>query len=99
MIIRVALPYHLRNLARVDAEVTLDVASPVTIRAVLDALEAKYPVLRGTIRDHGTLKRRPFIRFFACREDLSLEPADTLLPDVVVNGKEAFLVVGAMAGG
>ena len=99
MIIRVALPYHLRNLARVDAEVTVDVAGPVTIRAVLDALEAKYPMLRGTIRDHGTLKRRPFIRFFACKEDLSLESPDTLLPEVVISGKEVFLVVGAMAGG
>ncbi|MBK7998678.1 MAG: MoaD/ThiS family protein [Verrucomicrobia bacterium] len=97
--IRVALPYHLRNLARVGAEVSLEVAGPVTIRAVLDALEAKHPVLRGTIRDHGTLKRRPFIRFFACREDLSLEPPETLLPEAVVSGKEAFLVVGAMAGG
>ena len=99
MIIRVALPYHLRNLARVDAEVTVDVAGPVTIRAVLDALEAKYPMLRGTIRDHGTLKRRPFIRFFACKEDLSLEPPDTPLPEAVISGKEVFLVVGAMAGG
>lgn len=99
MIIRVALPYHLRNLARVDAEASLEVAEPVTIRAVLDALEAKYPVLCGTIRDHGTLKRRPFIRFFACREDMSLEPPETLLPEAVVSGKEAFLVVGAMAGG
>lgn len=99
MIIRVALPYHLRNLASVDAEVTLEVVSPVTIRSVLDALEAKYPMLRGTIRDHGTLKRRPFIRFFACKEDLSLEPPETLLPEAVVNGQEAFLVVGAMAGG
>jgi hypothetical protein len=99
MMIRVALPYHLRNLARVDAEVTVDVAAPVTIRTVLDAVEAKFPVLRGTIRDHGTLKRRPFIRFFACKEDLSLEPPDTPLPDAVVSGKETFLVVGAMAGG
>ena len=99
MIIRVALPYHLRNLARVDAEVTVDVAGPVTIRAVLEALEEKYPMLRGTIRDHGTLKRRPFIRFFACKEDLSLESPDTLLPEVVISGKEVFLVVGAMAGG
>jgi len=99
MTIRVALPYHLRNLARVDAEVTVEVVAPVTIHAVLDALEAKHPVLRGTIRDHGTLKRRPFIRFFACKEDLSLEPPDTPLPDAVVSGKETFLVVGAMAGG
>jgi hypothetical protein len=98
--IRVALPYHLRNLARVDGEeVRLDVSAPVTVRAILDALEAKYPVLRGTIRDHGTLKRRPFIRFFACKEDLSLEPPDTPLPEAVVNGTEPLLVVGAMAGG
>jgi hypothetical protein len=97
--IRVVLPFHLRNLARVDGEVTVEVASPVTVRAVLDALEAKYPVLSGTVRDHGTLKRRPFIRFFACKEDLSLESPDTLLPDEVVNGTEPFLVVGAMAGG
>ena len=98
--IRVVLPFHLRNLARIaDSEVTLEVPSPITIRAVLDALEAKYPALRGTVRDHGTLKRRPFIRFFACKEDLSLEPPETLLPDLVVNGTEPFLVVGAMAGG
>jgi len=97
--IRVALPYHLRNLARVDGEVQLEVASPVTLRSVLDALEARYPVLRGTIRDHGTLKRRPFVRFFACKEDLSLEPPDTPLPDAVVKGEEPFLVIGAMAGG
>ncbi len=99
MTIHVALPYHLRNLARVDGEVQLEVAGPATIAAVLDALEAKYPALRGTIRDHGTLKRRPFIRFFACREDLSLDPPDTPLPEAVVNGTEPFLVVGAMAGG
>lgn len=97
--IRVVLPFHLRNLAHVDHEVTLEVASPITVRAVLDALEAKHPVLRGTIRDHGTLKRRPFIRFFACKEDLSLEPPETLLPDEIVNGTEPFLIVGAMAGG
>jgi hypothetical protein len=97
--IRVALPYHLRNLARVEAEVQLEVPEPVTVAAVLDALENKYPVLRGTIRDHGTLKRRPFIRFFACKEDLSNEPADTKLPDAVLSGAEPFLVVGAMAGG
>jgi len=99
MMIRVVLPFHLRNLARVDGEVELDVAEPVTVRAVLDALETNYPVLRGTIRDHGTLKRRPFVRFFACREDLSLEPPDTPLPDETVNGAEPFLIVGAMAGG
>ena len=97
--IRVVLPYHLRNLARVEGEVEFEVASPVTVRAVLDALEARYPVLRGTIRDHGTLKRRPFIRFFACQEDLSLEPPETSLPDEVVSGAEPFLIVGAMAGG
>jgi hypothetical protein len=97
--IRVVLPFHLRNLARVDGEVELDVASPLTIRAVMEALEVKYPVLRGTIRDHGTLKRRPFIRFFACKEDLSLEPAETQLPEAVLNGSEPFLIVGAMAGG
>ena len=98
--IRVVLPFHLRNLARIaDSEVTLEVARPITVRAVLDALEAKYPVLRGTMRDHGTLKRRPFIRFFACKEDLSLEPPDTVLPDDVSNGTEPFLVIGAMAGG
>ena len=96
---RVALPYHLRNLARVEAEVELDVPGPVTVRAVLDALEARYPVLRGTIRDHDTLKRRPFIRYFACKEDLSLEPPDTLLPEAVAKGEEPFLIIGAMAGG
>jgi hypothetical protein len=97
--IRVVLPFHLRNLARMDGEVTLEVTAPVTVGAVLAALEARYPVLRGTIRDHGTLKRRPFIRFFACKEDWSLEPAETPLPEAVVNGAEPFLIVGAMAGG
>ena len=98
--IRVVLPFHLRNLARVtDSEVTLEVAGPVTIKAVLDALEAKYPALCGTIRDHGTLRRRPFIRYFACKEDFSLEPPETPLPDEIVRGKEPFLIVGAMAGG
>jgi len=97
--IRVALPYHLRNLARVDGEVQVEVAAPATIRALLDALEAKYPALRGTIRDHGTMKRRPFVRFFACKEDLSLEPPETQLPDEVASGVEPFLIVGAMAGG
>ena len=98
--IRVALPYHLRNLARVEGEeVQIEVQSPVTIAAVIDALEAKYPMLRGTIRDHGTLKRRPFIRYFACKEDLSLEPPETSLSEAVVNGTEPFLVIGAMAGG
>lgn len=97
--IRVVLPYHLRNLARVDGEVELEVANPVTVHSVLDALEARYPTLRGTIRDHGTLKRRPFVRFFACKEDISLEPPETVLPDAVVNGTEPFLIVGAIAGG
>ena len=97
--IRVVLPFHLRNLARVEGEVQLEVASPITIGNALDALENKFPVLQGTIRDHGTLKRRPFIRFFACKEDLSLEPPDFQLPEAVVKGEEPFLIVGAMAGG
>ena len=97
--IRVVLPFHLRNLARVDGEVQLEVGNPATLGALLDALEASYPALRGTIRDHGTLKRRPFVRFFACKEDLSHEPPETHLPDEVLNGIEPFLIVGAMAGG
>jgi sulfur-carrier protein len=97
--IRVVLPYHLRNLARIDGEVELEAGNPATIRSVLDTLEARYPALRGTIRDHGTLKRRPFVRFFACKEDLSLDPPETQLPEAVVNGAEPFLIVGAMAGG
>lgn len=97
--IRVTLPYHLRNLARIEGEVTLDLGNDATIAKILDALEAKYPMLRGTLRDHGTLKRRPFIRFFACKEDLSLESPDTKLPEAVLNGTEPFLIVGAMAGG
>ena len=97
--IRVVLPQHLRTLAGVDGEVQLDVEDRPTQRSVLDALEASYPVLRGTIRDHGTAKRRDFIRFFACGQDLTLEPADYPLPDEVVTGKEPFRVVGAMAGG
>ena len=97
--IRVVLPFHLRNLACVNGKVELDVAAPVTIRAVVDALEARYPVLRGTIRDHDTLKRRPFVRFFASKEDVSLEPPETPLPEAVVSGAEPFLIVGAMAGG
>ena len=97
--IRVVLPFHLQNLARVSGEVTLELAAPVTIRSVLDAVEEKFPALRGTIRDHGTLKRRPFVRYFACKEDLSAEPPETPLPDEVVNGSEPFLIVGAMAGG
>ena len=97
--IRVVLPFHLRTLARVDGEVQLEVESPATVFSVLDALEARFPVLRGTIRDHGTLKRRPFVRFFACKEDLSLEPPETRLPEAVVSGAEPFLIVGAIAGG
>ena len=97
--IRVILPFHLRTLARVDGEVQLEVEPPVTLRAVLDALEARYPVLRGTIRDHGTLRRRPFLRFFACKEDMSNDPPDTPLPDAVIAGVEPFLIVGAIAGG
>ena len=97
--IRVVLPYHLRNLARVNGEVQLEVAEPATVGAVLDALEASYPTLQGTIRDHGTLKRRPFVRFFACKEDWSLEPPETPLPDAVTSGTEPFLIVGAIAGG
>ena len=97
--IRVVLPAHLRTLARVDGEVKLDIAGPVTQRSVLDTLEARYPMLRGTVRDHVTLKRRAFVRFFACEQDLSHEPADAPLPDAVATGAEPFLIVGAMAGG
>jgi hypothetical protein len=97
--IRVVLPEHLRNLAKVGGEVELDVPSPVTQAAVLDALEARYPMLGGTIRDHGTHRRRAFVRFFACGEDLSHEPADAPLPAEVASGSEPFLVVGATAGG
>jgi sulfur-carrier protein len=97
--IRVVLPAHLRTLARVDGEVKLDVAGPVTQRSVLDALEARYPMLRGTIRDQATQQRRAFLRFFACEEDLSNEPLDAPLPDRVATGAEPYLVVGAMAGG
>ena len=97
--IRVVLPAHLRTLARVDGEVQLDVEIPITQRSVLDALEARYPMLRGTIRDHVTLKRRPFVRFFACEQDLSHESPDTPLPNAVAMGVEPFLIVGAMAGG
>jgi sulfur-carrier protein len=97
--IRVALPAHLRNLAAVDGEVLVDVPGAVTQRSILDALESQYPVLCGTIRDHVTLKRRPFVRFFACGQDLSHEPLDALLPDEVTGGREPYLIVGAMAGG
>jgi hypothetical protein len=97
--IRVVLPAHLRTLAKVGEEVQVAVEEPATLQAVLDALESRYPVLRGTIRGHATRKRRPFIRFFACEQDLSHEPPDALLPPAVVAGTEPFLVVGAMAGG
>jgi molybdopterin synthase sulfur carrier subunit len=98
-VIRVLLPYHLRNLAGVPGEIELEVSSPVTVQRLLDAVEAKYPMLRGTIRDHATSQRRPFVRFFACKEDLSLDPPETPLPDAVVTGAEPFLIIGAMAGG
>jgi sulfur-carrier protein len=97
--IRVALPWHLRNLARVDGEVMLALSGEVTQRSILDALEEAYPVLRGTIRDHVTAQRRPFLRFFACEEDLSHELADAPLPEAVAKGTEPFMVVGAIAGG
>lgn len=97
--IRVELPAHLRTLAQVHGEVTLEVAAPVTLGSVLDALEAGYPMLRGTIRDHATQQRRPFLRFFACEEDLSHEPPDALLPDAVATAAEPLLIIGAIAGG
>ena len=97
--IRVELPQHLRTLAGVGREIELQVEGPITQRSVLDALEARYPMLRGTIRDHGTLQRRAFLRFFACEEDLSHESPDAPLPEAVASGKEAFLIIGAIAGG
>ena len=97
--IRVVLPQHLRTLAKVGGEVELEVEGRVTQRSVLDALEARYPMLRGTLRDHVTQQRRPFLRFFACEEDLSHEPPDAPLPDAVVSGAEPFLIIGAIAGG
>jgi len=97
--IRVVIPYHLRNLADVGTEVMLEVEGPITQRSVLDALEGRYPMLRGTIRDHGTLQRRSFLRFFACEQDLSNEPPDAPLPEPVASGKEPFIVIGAIAGG
>jgi hypothetical protein len=98
-VIRVELPAHLRTLARVDREVKLEVEGPATLRVVLDALEARYPMLRGTIRDQVTQERRPFVRFFACEEDLSHEPPDAPLPDAVARGAEPLLIIGAIAGG
>jgi molybdopterin synthase sulfur carrier subunit len=97
--IRVVLPAHLQTLARVRGEVALEVSGPVTQRSVLDALEATYPMLRGTIREHDTRQRRAFVRFFACEDDLSHEPPDAPLPDAVARGREPYLIVGAMAGG
>jgi len=97
--IRVVLPFHLQNLAQVEGEVELELVGRVTLGAALDALEGRYPALRGTIRDHNTLKRRPFVRFFACKEDISLADPKTPLPEPVVNGTEPLLIVGAMAGG
>ena len=97
--VRVALPFHLRNLAHVGSEVTLEIEGAVTQRSILDALEARYPMLQGAIRDHVTQLRRPFLRFFACEEDLTHESPDAPLPDVVASGKEPFLIIGAIAGG
>src|SRR6266545_3401396 len=99
IMVKVEIPAHLRTLANVNGEITLDVAVPVTQRSVLDALEARYPMLCGTIRDHVTQKRRPFVRFFACAEDLSHEPADAPLPEAVAQGTEPYLIIGAIAGG
>jgi sulfur-carrier protein len=98
-VIRVVLPHHLRTLAKTEREVALDVRGPVTQRSVLDALEARYPVLRGTVRDHVTQQRRPLVRFFACERDLSQDPPDAPLPDTVAAGEEPFLIIGAIAGG
>ncbi len=97
--VRVVLPYHLRNLAHVGSEIEVEIAGPVSVRSVVDAIEARYPMLLGTIRDHGTKQRRPFLRFFACEEDLSHDPPDAVLPEAVVEGREPLLIVGAIAGG
>ncbi len=97
--IRVVIPYHLKTLARVEGEVELDVAEPITLGSALEALEARHPVLRGTIRDFGTLKRRPFLRYYACQEDYSLEPPETLLPAAIRQGEEPLLIIGSIAGG
>ena len=97
--IRVQLPFHLRNLAHIEGELQLEVPPPVTIASTIDAIEARFPMLSGTIRDHVSKKRRPFIRFFACKEDLSLDPPETPLPDPILKGDEPFLIIGAMAGG
>ena len=97
--IRVVLPYHLRNLAKVNSEVQLEVSGDVTTHAILTALEARYPMLAGTIRDHVTKQRRPFVRYYVCGEDLSLEPPDVQLPPQIISGEEPFVVLGAIAGG
>ena len=97
--IRVQFPFHLRNLAKIDGELQIEVPPPVTVGSTISAIEARYPMLRGTIRDHGTLKRRPFIRYFACKEDLSLDPPETPLPEAIIKGQEPFMIVGAIAGG
>jgi molybdopterin synthase sulfur carrier subunit len=97
--IRVLIPFHLRNLAGIIGELTLEITGPVTQRAVIDALEARFPQIRGAIRDHGADRRRPFLRFFACKRDLSNEPPDALLPDEVIAGKETFMIIGGLAGG
>jgi hypothetical protein len=98
-VIRVVMPYHLRTLARVEGELVLDLEGPATLVSVLDALERRYPVLRGTIRDHVSRQRRPFVRFFACQQDLSHEPPDAPLPEAVISGAEPFFIIGAIAGG
>jgi sulfur-carrier protein len=97
--VRVALPYHLRNLAKVEGDVSLEVAGPVTLRSILDVLETRYPMLRGTIREYETGQRRAFLRFFACEEDISLASPDAMLPEAVATGKEPLLIIGAIAGG
>lgn len=97
--VRLTLPFHLQNLARCDAEVQLEVADPVTVEAILDALEARYPMLKGTVRDHVTKKRRAFLRFFCCGEDISMDPTDRPLPQDIVDGTQPFMIVGAIAGG
>ena len=99
MMIRVVIPYHLRTLARVDGELKIPVEGTASVQSVLDSLETQYPMLRGTVRDHGTFKRRPFIRFFVCGKDISLDPADHPLPDAIVAGTEPFLIIGSIAGG
>jgi molybdopterin synthase sulfur carrier subunit len=98
-IIRVTLPFHLRTLAKIDGEIQLDVAGPVSQAAILDALEASFPMLRGTIRDHGTQQRRAFLRYYACSEDVSLDPPDKPLPEPIASGAEPFMIIGAIAGG